>query len=202
MRWVLVLGFLAQAAVADPVDDVANAAGAAFDDMPQVLRVDQIAGQCGADATVNDNVAYCTTRNQILVARAALSTPQAPYLVAHAYGHAVQVRHGVADFALGQIRNRRSEEAMLRGLVERQVDCIAGFLIARAGVPPADLNTLFTQDPLAGAHWGRNPLRVGPVASIGLGARAEWFAIGQDGDLSACTPGEFKSNLLLNALNP
>ena len=201
MRWMLVLGVCAQAALADPVDDVARAADAAFDQMPSVVRVDQIAGRCGADLRVNTQVAYCTSRNEILLSRDASASLQAPYLVAHSYGHAVQVQHGVADFALRQIRNRRAEEAMLRGLVARQVDCIAGFLMARAGAPPVNLTDLFAQEPFDGVHWGRNPLSAGPVVSVGLAARAEWFAIGQAGDLLACAPGEFTAELLLDALN-
>jgi hypothetical protein len=187
---------------ADGVAEVAKAADSAFDKMPTVVVVDRIAGKCGADANVNRDVAYCTTGNQIFVARDAYDTPKAPYLVAHSYGHAAQVQHGVADFALGQIRNRRSDEAMLRGFVERQVDCIAGFFISQADLPAMDLNDLFTQDPLSDVHWGRNPLRIGPVVGVELAARAEWFAIGQGGDLAACAPGEFTAELLLDALRP
>ena len=201
MRLVLVFGLCAQTVFADPVADVVMAADSAFDDMPSVLRVDQITGQCGADANVNNDIAYCTTRNQIFFAEHAYGAPQAAYLVAHSFGHAVQVQHGVADFALRQITNRRSEEDMLRGLVARQVDCIAGYLMVQAGLPPTDLNDQFTQEPFDDVHWGRDPLQVGPVVSIGLAARAEWFAIGQTGDLSACAPGEFTADLLLEALN-
>lgn len=200
MRWIMAVLMWSGSLQADPVADVSAAAMAAFARMPPVVTVAQIDGQCGADATVNDQIAYCTTRNEILMARAAYDLPQAPYLVAHAYGHAVQVRHGVADFALQQIRTRRSEEAMLRGLVERQVDCIAGFVMARAGLPAADLANWFDADPFADIHWGRDPLRVGPQISIGLAARADWFAQGQAGDLAACAPGEFTADLLLDAL--
>jgi hypothetical protein len=94
--------FLGQAAAADPVAQVEAAAQAAFDRMPSVRRVDQIAGRCGADDSVNAVVAYCTTTNQILLARGAVASPQTPYMLAHVYGHAVQVQHGVADIALGQ----------------------------------------------------------------------------------------------------
>ncbi|MDP5086983.1 MAG: hypothetical protein NWQ23_16305 [Yoonia sp.] len=187
---------------ADPVAEVMTAAQAAFARMPSVVSVARIEGHCGADATVNSQVVYCTTSNEILIAGAAYDLPQAPYLVAHAYGHAVQVQHGVADFALREIRNRRSEEIMLRGLVERQVDCIAGFLMARAGLPEAALTDWFDVDPFAGAHWGRNPLHAGPQVGIGLDARAEWVARGQTGDLSACAPGEFTAGLLLEAVRP
>lgn len=200
MRFFVVFIIWAGTLQADPVVDVADAARAAFDRMPDVVVVDQIAGVCGADDTVNAQIAYCTTSQRILLASDAYGAPEAAYLVAHSYGHAVQVQHGVADFALRQIRTRRTEEVMLRGLVERQVDCIAGFLMARAGLQQTDLATLFDADPFAGAHWGRNPLRLGPEVSVELSARAEWFAIGQSGDLAACAPGEFASDLLVAAL--
>ncbi len=200
MRLIIMFMMWAGALHADPVAGVAGAARDAFARMPQVVVVDQIAGLCGADDMVNDQIAYCTTSQQILIANGVYNAPQAAYLVAHEYGHAVQVQHGVADFALRQIRNRRYEEAMLRGLVARQVDCIAGFLMARAGLPKTDLATLFDEEPFTGIHWGRDPLRLGPTVEVGLAARAEWFAIGQLGDLAACAPGEFTSDLLVAAL--
>lgn len=202
MKWVVMIFWGAQAVAADPLQDVAAAAQAAFDDLPVLRIVSQIDGQCGADETVNPIMAYCTSQNQILIARASMDTETAPYMVAHLYGHAVQVQHGVADFALGQIRQRRSEEPMLRGLVTRQVECIAGFIISRSGQPEMDLTTLFATEPFTDSHWGRDPLHIGPKVSIGRAARAEWFAIGQKGDLSACAPGEFTADLLLDALNP
>lgn len=198
-QWIAIWICAAGMAHADPVTDLAAAAAKSFAEMPALQRVDQIAGACGADETVNSDVAYCTSTNRILVADAVWDAPEAPYLVAHLFGHAVQVRHGVADMALAAIRNRRSEEAMLRGLVARQVDCIAGYLMARAG-QSGDLEDWFDAEPFTGSHWGRDPLRVGPEVSIGLAARAEWFAIGQGGDLSRCGPGEFTADLLLEAL--
>lgn len=197
---ICVLTFLGASAFADPVDDVANAAQAAFDRMPVVQRVDRIAGQCGADETVNPYVAYCASRNAIYVARAADALPQAAYLVAHAYGHAVQVQHGVADVALAQIRARRNEEVVLRGMVERQVDCIAGFLVTRAGLPKRSLTDWVNADPLGDAHWGRDPLRLGPRVSVTLAARDDWFQRGQGGDLTACAAGEFGADLLIAAV--
>ncbi len=202
MRLIITFTMVAQMALADSVTNLSVVADAAFDRMPTVQRVDQMAGQCGADSSVDPRVTYCTTANRILVADGFWNTPQAPYLVAHAYGHAVQVQHGVADFALREIRNRRSEETMLRGLVERQVDCIAGFLLARAALEDVGPSILFADDPLDGIHWGRNPLRLGPQISVDLAVRAEWVAIGQAGDLAACGPGEFTADLLLDALRP
>ncbi|MEM8538384.1 MAG: hypothetical protein AAGF56_11055 [Pseudomonadota bacterium] len=198
--FVMLLSLLcAGPAVAD-VDRLQTTAKASFARMPDLVMVDRIAGNCGADDSVNEAAAYCTTTNQIFVARADASTDQTLYLIAHLYGHAVQVQHGVADFALDEIRNRPSEETMLRGLVELQVDCIAGFLIARARLSPISLQELFDDDPLAGPHWGRNPLRIGPARPVDLALRAEWFDIGQAGDIAACAPGEFSSALLIAAL--
>ncbi len=199
-RWVLAFLIAGQVAAADPVDQVVQAAQEAFDGLPSVSWVDRIAGQCGADETVNPHAVYCTTNNRIYLTREGINRPETAYLLAHVFGHAVQVRHGVADFALGQIRQRRSEEAMLRGLVTRQVECIAGFILARAGLPETDLNDLFAAEPMTDSHWGRDPLRMGPKVAIGLGARADWFARGQQGDLAACAPGEFTADLLLDAL--
>ncbi|MEJ6401812.1 hypothetical protein [Yoonia sp. 2307UL14-13] len=199
IRFLLMWFLMAGVAVASPAQDVSDTARAAFDRLPPLRIVDRIAGRCGAD-DVPEGAAYCTTQNVIFLERAVAGAPQAPYLVAHLYGHAVQVRHGVADFALAQIRARRSEEDMLRGLVERQVDCIAGFLIARAGLAPMSLPDLFAGEPFTGSHWGRDPLRIGPQVSIGMTASEEWFQIGQRGDLAACGPGEFTADLLLAAM--
>ena len=197
---VLFATCLALPAVADPVSAVTAAAQGGFDEMPRVEMVERIAGNCGATAAVHDVVAYCTSENVIFVAAARQEPRQTAYLVAHAFGHAVQVRHGVADVALREIRNRPADELALRGMVERQVDCIAGFLWQRSGLAPADLRQWYTDDPLDVPHWGRNPLRIGPHLEVPVPERQEWFAVGQEGDLSACTPGEFGSALLVNAL--
>ncbi len=203
MHIVLLWLFNATVLAADPVADVANVAAEAFDRMPRVQTVDVIAGECGADRQVNRDVAFCTSRNVIFITKTAATRPDAAYLVAHLYGHAVQVQHGVADFALAQIRARRSEEQMLRGLVARQVECIAGFLIARAGQPRAKLTDWMMQESFAGTHWGRDPLRIGPQVSIGLAERDIWFQRGQSGRLADCAVGELSADLLLKALkNP
>ena len=100
--------------------------------MPSVRVVDQITGMCGADEGVSSRAAYCTSANEILL----IDRPGAAYALAHVLGHAVQVRHGVADVALRTIRACRSEEVTLRGYVERQVDCIAGFFFWVQGSRP------------------------------------------------------------------
>ncbi|MDX8352021.1 hypothetical protein [Cognatiyoonia sp. IB215182] len=200
MRWVILFLVMPVVAVADPVERVEQAAMEAFDSMPPVQIAREIAGRCGADANVNPHAAYCTSQNVIFLTRDVRDQPQAAYLVAHSYGHAVQVRHGVADFALAQIRARRDEEAMLRGLVERQVDCIAGFLVAGADLPKAALTDWFDTDPFDDIHWGRDPLSIGPVMGVDLADRDTWFQIGQEGDIAACSPGEFTADLLVAAL--
>ena len=94
-------------------------------------------------------------------------------------GHAIQVKYGVADIALRKITDERSREKELRGMVTRQVECIAGVLFARAGLPNANLKRLYKTEPFTQSHWGREPLSRGPKVSIGLNARAEWFSKGQ-----------------------
>lgn len=180
-------------------DSIARAANTGFANMPSVRVVPTIAGVCGADHRVNDRVAYCTSGSVILVAQDQLGRPELPYLVAHAFGHAVQVKHGVADVALRTIRARRSEEIKLRGWVDRQVDCIAGFLYQRAGFGPASLTAWLKSDPFDDIHWGREPLSVGPVMPVTLADRDRWFQTGQTGDLAACSVGEFGSDLLIAA---
>jgi hypothetical protein len=199
MRWIWIILLWASSAQAS-ISDIAAAAQQAFARMPDVRIVAQIAGTCGASAAVDPRVAYCTTQNVILVAEQVVDQPQTLFLVGHAYGHAVQVQHGVADVALRAIRNRPDDEIALRGMVERQVDCIAGYLVAHAGVPVLALAQMFPRDPLTNPHWGRDPLRVGPVVDVPLAARREWFNVGQAGDIAACAPGEFTARLLIRAL--
>jgi hypothetical protein len=117
---------------ANDIDKVSQTARNSFFQMPNVRVVDQITGMCGADEGVSSRAAYCTSANEILL----IYRPGAAYALAHVLGHALQVRHGVADVALRTIRARRSEEVTLRGYVERQVDCIAGFLFWGQGSRP------------------------------------------------------------------
>jgi len=200
MRGIILICLAAQTAHADPVSQIADAADAAFARMPDVQVVDAISGNCGATDAVDPRVAYCTTRNTVFVSADAYDQPAAPYLVAHAFGHAVQVQHGIADLALREIRNRPEEESMLRGLVERQVDCIAGYLVQRAGVVAPDLTDLFDSDPLTSPHWGRDPLSIGPVVDVNVTDRQTWFAIGAQGNVAACAPGEFTGLGLVRAV--
>lgn len=200
MRYISwVLSLCATAAAADPVDDVLAAANARFAFMPTLRMVDQILGNCGGSQETHDHVAYCTTAGEILITKAARALPQAPYLVAHALGHAVQVRHGVADVALATIRSNRAQESYLRTNVEQMVDCIAGVLVSQAGIAPTDLGDWFATDPFADAHWGRDPLSSGPVISVPLDMRQEWFDMGQGGFIGACATEAFGAELLLKA---
>jgi len=196
---VFVFALLGGPAAADAVDDVMAAAQARFAKMPSLVMVDQIAGQCGADDGVHLGVAYCTSKRQILMTEAARATPQAPYLVAHLLGHAIQVRHGVADVALATIRGDRRQEPLYRQNVEQMVDCIAGLLVFQAGLGPSNLTVWFDGDPFDGPHWGRNPLSEGPVVTLPLGMRNDWYRRGQGGYLAACATKVFPVDLLLEA---
>jgi hypothetical protein len=192
---LMVLAMIGGQAVAD-TDAIERAVSQNFDDMPRVERVSSVAEVCGAAGRANADVVFCTSENVVYLRKAA---PQAAYKLAHVMGHAVQVRHGIADIALREIRKRPEEESALRALVTRQVECTAGFLTARAGLPELDF-AVFEVEPFTGSHWGRNPLRIGPKVSIGLAARAEWFGIGYAGEnLAVCAVGEMGADLLLEA---
>ncbi len=171
-----------------------------FDNLPSI-QLGFEKEECGHGPGVNPRLAYCTTRNVILLSEVFRDDARMEYELAHLYGHAVQVQHGVADVALREILARRDEEVKLRGWVTRQVECIAGFIHAKAGLTDILLQDLFDSEPMTDSHWGRDPLHRGPKVSIGLAARAEWFAIGRQGDLSKCAVGEFSADLLLDALN-
>lgn len=173
-----------------------------FDRMPMVEAVANLSTHCGAGGDTNSSVFYCTTTNTIYHGPGFEARPQAAYEIAHLFGHAVQVQHGVADVALRQIVQRRDEEDALRGMVERQVNCIAGVLMARAGQPPIDIAAAYGgQEPWQNAHWGRDPVNRGPFLSIGIDAVQEWVDTGYAAaDVSACAVGEFSSRLLVEAL--
>lgn len=195
MKWAAFFVCLAGPAVAQ---DIAATAHQLYAQMPNVVVVDAIAGNCGASAEVNPRVAYCTTQNRIFVAEGVLDDPSIHYEIAHQFGHAIFVRHGLADVALAAIRANRSQEAFLRGQVSRQIDCLAGVLYVRSGLAAASLLDWFPEEPFTGKHWGRDPLRVGPTASIGLAARDEWFLKGQTvAHPRACEVPELPIDLLL-----
>lgn len=178
---------------------VESQAHALFRDMPKVVVVKDTREHCGADRSVSAIGAYCTTENLIYLTDTFPEPDFWAHHLAHLYGHAVQVRHGVADVALRQIRSRPQDEELLRGWVTRQVECIAGVILAQTDLGSDSLTNLYTDEPLTDSHWGRDPLAIGPKVSIGLDARAEWFEIGRTEGLSSCAPGEVSSELLLKA---
>ena len=197
MRILIVMALVAMngQALAD-TEAIEGAVLDSFEDMPRVERVGSVADVCGAAGQANPDVVFCTTQNVVYLRRGA---DQAAYKLAHVMGHAVQVRHGVADIALREIRKRPRQEAELRGMVTRQVECIAGFLSARAGVSKVDFKR-FATEPFTRSHWGRNPLRIGPKVSIGLAAREKWYGIGYAGrSLAVCAVVEMGAELLLKA---
>jgi len=198
MRFVLALFVFIHPAFADPFT-VHETASAMFGRMPQVAQTN-IADICGAGERTNPYVFYCTTSNTIFYRSDFTSRPQAAYEMAHLLGHAVQVQHGVADFAFRQIQRRRDEEDDLRGLVERQVNCIAGVLLARAGQPLISIANAYDEEPFQNAHWGRNPVNRGPFLAIGKPAIQEWLDVGYAAaDVAACEVGEFSARLLIAA---
>lgn len=200
MKWIAATALLASPAAADPFA-VVDAARAIFDRVPEVKAIDPAAElPCGAGPQTNDAAFYCTSDKTIYHVAGFPSTPQAGYEMAHLLGHAMQVEHGVADVALREITRRRDEEEALRGMVTRQVDCVAGVFVARAGLEPVDLAQLFEGEPFTHSHWGRSPVNEGPRVSIGVSARQEWFDIGYGArDVAACSVGEMVADLLVAA---
>lgn len=204
MKKVLMLMVLAalvcHSAIADPIA-VHDTARALFGQIPSVEERVDLNAACGGGRNSNPHIGYCATQNLIFVSEDFSMRPQAPYEMAHVLGHAIQVRHGIADVALRAIRNSRSEEAALRGMVTRQVECVAGVLMALAGLARADLPQLFIGEPFTDAHWGRQPINSGPRITIGLTARAQWYDIGYTArDFEVCSVGEMSSVLIVAAL--
>ncbi|MCF2870734.1 hypothetical protein L0664_06615 [Octadecabacter sp. G9-8] len=199
MKFAWIMCLIAGPAMAGPFD-VLNVAHALFDDLPDVQDRTDFDAQCGIGVHSNPHIGYCTTQNLIFVSAGYAGRDIAAYEMAHVLGHAIQVRHGVADVALREISRRRDEEDALRSMVTRQVECIAGVLMATADEPRFDLRTL-VQEPFTDAHWGRNPLNLGPRVSIGTEARAQWFDIGYGAqDFAACTVEEMSADLIVEAL--
>ena len=200
MKKLILLLLLANPANADFMN-VYDTANTLFDRMPDLEISDDLNASCRGGGNTNDHIIYCTTGNTIFISQAFTQRPQGTYEIAHILGHAIQVRHGVADVAFNAIRTRRAEEAELRGMVTRQVECVAGVLMAQAGEQEAGPAQLFNREPFTGAHWGRNPINSGPRVSIGMLARQEWYNIGYSSrDFSNCTVGEMSSELIVNAL--
>jgi predicted metalloprotease len=192
-------------ATAKLIAPVVDAAYRMFPRLPSVRLTSSIAATCGGNADTNRQVRYCTTDNAIYVdwelAQDLPGDGRVAYLVAHALGHAIQVRHGVATDALNAIRAEPARETELRGMVTRQVECLAGVLFAGAGIKNGSPGQWFTTEPFTDAHWGRAPMSNGPRVSIGLGVRDDWFRTGQrTGDVAACAVEEMGADKLVRAL--
>lgn len=187
---------------------VVRAANRHFARMPQVRLTSQMAGLCGGDAGSDPLIRYCTTLNAIYVAADLTARTrheaEAVYRVAHAFGHAIQVRHGVADQALARIAAEPSRAAELRAMVTRQVECLAGILHRRAiGLGRTSPSDWMTDEPFAGSHWGADPIAARAQVSIGLDERDAWFRKGRDSDrVAACAAGEIGTTLLERAERP
>lgn len=199
MKIAALLCCVAAPVVADPVV-VHATAQALFDRLPDMQETTRFGDVCGMGDNSNPDIGYCTTRNIIFVRPGFGDDPKAGYQMAHVLGHAIQVRHGVADVALREISARRDEEDALRAMVTGQVECVAGVLMARAGVAQFDLATL-AREPFTDSHWGRDPLDRGPRVSIGTSVRAQWYGTGYSaGDFAACSVGEMSADLIVQAL--
>ncbi len=170
-----------------------------FPNMPGVRLTSRIGAICSGDGASSTLTRYCTSDNAIYVAAdlaQQVDGDMAAYLVAHQFGHAVQVRHGIADIALARITRDRAREAEYRGWVTRQVECIAGVLLKRSGARVPG----FGAEPFTGSHWGRSPMAGGPRVSIGAAERRRWLETGyRAGDFGVCAVGEFGAELILRA---
>ncbi len=185
------------AAAQSVLDRLTVSTEASFPRVPVVRIMDDVSDVCGGGVTAN--AVYCTSDNTIYLAPEGKDGRDV-YALAHLYGHGLQVRYGIADLALNAILANREREAELRGMVTRQVECLAGFLVARAGIEPPRIADLFEAEPMTGAHWGRRPVRAGPEVSIGLAARATWFAHGAAATTALdCTVEEVPADLIAAA---
>ena len=173
------------------VAPVIRAANALFPRLPGVTLTTRIDALCGGDDETSEHVRYCTDQNLIFLTRglvAEVGSKDAAFILAHAYGHAVQVRHGVADIALRAITTQRLREVELRRMVESQVACIAGVILDRAfgdDAPDGPGSQYF-----ANAHWGRAPLASRAKIALDLEEQRRWYQIGRRQGLSACEVGD------------
>lgn len=188
---------------ADTLTPLVATADKTFPRLPDVYFRNSLKGQCDADNRSNPYVLFCSSERRIYMRTgtvAELGAGAAGYLLGHVYGHAAQVRYGVADIALATIRANRNKETELRGHVTRQVECVSGVLNKRAGISTGGPKDWFKTEPLADAHWGATPIARGPVVSIGLTVRDTWFRKGlKSGDFADCSSGVFPADLLVNA---
>lgn len=185
------------------LQDIVKEANDAFPNLPAVSLTSNMGAICGGDAETSTEMRYCVTQNTIFVDWALADrrdTAQAAYMMAHMFGHAIQVRHGVADRALAAIRAEPAREAELRAMVTGQVECLAGVLVARAGGVRGGPADWFAEEPFTGSHWGAAPLSRGPQVRIGLALRDKWFRVGAASrDVAECAVGEMGADLLVRA---
>lgn len=205
MRLTLSLVLLPLSVAAADVSAIVEAANATFPDLPDLVVTADLEAACGGGEDSNPMAQYCASTNRILmvpdlVARAG-SEAAAGYMLAHLFGHAAQVRHGVADIALRRIIRDRPREAEYRAMVTAQVECVAGVLHQRAfGEGAGDPAMWFASEPFTGSHWGANPISARAKVSIGLETRARWFRTGRDtNSLASCGVGVFPADLLVAA---
>lgn len=193
----------ADQAQAAALSGLVDAADKTFLRLPDVYFKKSLKGLCGAGRASNPYVLFCSAERRIYMRTGvvdAFGVGAAGYLLGHVYGHAAQVKYGVATIALATIRANRDREDELRGYVTRQVECVAGVLNNRAGLVDGGPKDWFGTEPLADSHWGASPIARGPVVSIGLDQRHEWFLKGlKSGDFKECSAGVFPADLLVNA---
>lgn len=200
MRFLALIALLGAPAAADPFVLLDGARGV-FPDQPRIEAFSAGDTPCGYGARSNPQVGYCASTRVLYMRDDFADSPTAAYETAHVMGHYYQIRYGVADVALRTIRARREDEDALRGMVTRQVECVAGVLMAAAELPFVSLDDLFESEPFTDSHWGAL-MGTGPRVSIGLSARAEWYETGyRAGDVAACSVGEMTADLLVAAQN-
>lgn len=199
MKFAFIFAVIAAPVAADPFT-LLDAARTIFPDQPRFEQFESGDAPCGMGGNSNPHIGYCATEQVMYYRDDFAIRPTAAYEVAHVMGHYYQIKYGVADVALRTIRARREDEDALRGMVTRQVECLAGVMMATAGLPFVDLVDLFEGEPFIGAHWGRSPLNGGPRVSIGLAARADWYRTGYSAaNVAACSVGEMSADLLIAA---
>ena len=192
--------FMASPLAADPFA-VVDGVGDLFGETPRVEQFAKGETPCGMGRQSNPHVGYCASDRTLYLVDDIQTHPEATYEVAHVLGHYLQIRYGVADIALREISARRDEEDALRSMVTRQVECLAGVMMAMADQPFVDLRDMFEDEHMTDAHWGRAPINSGPRVSIGRDARAQWYRRGYDtANVAACTVEEMSADLLVRAL--
>lgn len=199
MRWFVVLLCFALPVQAQDWRGVQAAAGRMFTQMPEVQLSPVLPDACGSVEETNPDMRYCTSENRIYLRERPDAPVKMAHALAHGLGHAIQVRHGIADIALREVRRRPEDEDALRKMVTGQVACLAGSLLTNAGFLPIDLHALYGDEPFQDSHWGRNPLRLGPKVTTGLEFRADWLMKGQRGGIEICTVGEIDVQVLLRS---